>query len=121
MAMQPMHTTAIYFVRLQKSGRRAFSLLELLAVVTIMGIMAAVILPRLSGQAVTAKSKVCTQYVGDINSAIEKYNLDNGVWPTSVNDLQDERYYPAEIPVCPVTNAPYVIDSTKHTVLYHNH
>jgi general secretion pathway protein G len=101
--------------------RTGFSLLELLAVVTIMGIIASVAMPRLSGQARTAKFKVCLQYVGDINSAIEKYYLDQGVWPTSTNDLQDDRYYPDVIPVCPATGLPYTIDGTRHAVIPHNH
>ena len=86
-----------------------------------MGILATVVLPRLSGQAVTAKTKVCSQYVADINSAIDKYWLDQGTFPTSMNDLQDDRYYPDVVPVCPVTGQPYVIDGTKNVVLWHNH
>lgn len=104
-----------------RNRRRGFSLLELLAVITIMGIIASVVLPRLSGQAVTAKGKVCSQYVSDINSAIEKYYIDQGNYPSNLSDLQDDRYYPDVIPVCPVTNQPYTIDSGKHTVPYHSH
>lgn len=101
--------------------RSGFSLLELMAVVTILGIMAAVVLPRISGHAVMAKSKVCSQYVSDINTAIEKYYTDNGTFPSALTDLQDDKYYPETIPNCPVTNQPYAVDSTKHVVLYHNH
>jgi prepilin-type N-terminal cleavage/methylation domain-containing protein len=110
-----------HYLPQNRVARRAFSLLELLAVVTILGILASLVLPRLSGQAVTAKGKVCSQYVGDLNGAIEKYYIDHGTYPASVNDLQDDRYYPAAIPVCPVTGQPFAIDTNTHSVRPHNH
>jgi general secretion pathway protein G len=101
--------------------RRGFSLLELLAVVTIMGIMAAVIIPRIGGHTAKAKASVCAQYQGDINDALEKYYFDKAIWATDLNDIQSDDYYPTEIPVCPVTGQPYTIDSATHRLNAHSH
>lgn len=100
--------------------RRGFSLLELLAVVTILGIIAAMAMSRVSVQALDAKKKACLQYRADINSAIEHYYFDQDAYPTQLSDLQGT-YYPEAIPNCPVDNSPYTIDGTTHRVAGHNH
>ena len=100
---------------------RGFSLLELLAVVMIMGIMAVVIIPRIGGHTAKAKANVCAQYIGDINDALEKYYFDQETWPTDLNDIQSDDYYPTEIPVCPVTGQPYTIDPATHRISGHTH
>ncbi|MGI8982632.1 MAG: competence type IV pilus major pilin ComGC [Pirellulaceae bacterium] len=101
--------------------RRGFSLLELLAVVIILGIMAAVIIPRIGGHTGKAKANVCSQYQGDLNSALEKYYFDQGTWATDLNDIQTDVYYPTAIPVCPVNGQAYTIDPTTHRLDGHSH
>ena len=97
-----------------------FSLLELLAVVTILGIIAVVVVPRIGVQGFTAKAKVCDQYVSDVNAAIERYYFDTGSWPAQLSDLTPD-YYPEAIPPCPATGVPYAIDPTTHSVTPHHH
>ncbi|HJQ79336.1 MAG TPA: prepilin-type N-terminal cleavage/methylation domain-containing protein, partial [Lacipirellulaceae bacterium] len=55
--------------------RRAFSLMELLAVVTILGVIAAVIVPRVIGGTDKAKEKTCYHNCAEINIAVERYYL----------------------------------------------
>ena len=50
--------------------RRVFSLLELLAVVTILGIIAAIIVPRVTVSSSTAKTKVRDHHKATINAAV---------------------------------------------------
>ncbi|MEO8495582.1 MAG: prepilin-type N-terminal cleavage/methylation domain-containing protein [Planctomycetota bacterium] len=103
------------------SARRAFSLLEMLAAVTIIAIIASIVVPRLSTHAFAAKQKACLQYKGDINSAIERYLFDNGTPPAQLSDLENGDYYPSTIPNCPADHTPYTIDPTTHRVAGHNH
>ena len=116
-----------FFIRLTSKGKvttpkqRGFSLLELLAVVTILGILSAVIIPRIGGSTNTARRKMCDQYKGDVNGAIEKYFMQEGAWPTTTNQIIGDDYYPGELPVCPVDGSAYTIDSTTHRVQGHNH
>ncbi len=97
-----------------------FSLLELLAVVTIIGIIAAMAISRVSAQAFDAKKKCCLQYTGDLNSAIEHFHFDRGGFPTQLSELEGE-FYPEAIPACPVTNLPYQIDASSNRIQGHNH
>ena len=64
---------------------RGFSLLELLAVVTILGIIAAIIVPRVTVSSSTAKQKVRDHHKATINAAVERYYVDTNSWPA--NDL----------------------------------
>jgi prepilin-type N-terminal cleavage/methylation domain-containing protein len=100
--------------------RRGFTLLELLAVVTIMGIITAMAVSRISTQALDAKKKCCLQFRADLNSAIERFHFDHGAFPTQLSDLEGE-YYPETIPNCPVDNSAYQIDAASNWVQAHNH
>jgi len=102
--------------------RTAFSLVELLAVVTILGVIAAVILPRVVGSAEVAKEKTCLHNRGEINIAVERYYLHMDSWPA--NDLSDigadPDYFPDGLPTCPVSGAAYRIDGTTRRVVGHS-
>lgn len=100
---------------------RAISLLELLAVMIIVGIIAAVAIPRLGGHTGVAKGNVCRQYKADLNDALERYYFDTETWATDMMDIQSDNYYPSAIPVCPVTGQAYEIDPTTHRIMGHNH
>jgi prepilin-type N-terminal cleavage/methylation domain-containing protein len=102
--------------------RTAFSLLELLAVVTILGIIAALILPRVVISTDKTKEATCQHSRGEINMAVEQYYIHNGVWPA--NDLSDIAadvdYFPNGIPACPVTGQTYRLDPATHRVVGHS-
>jgi prepilin-type N-terminal cleavage/methylation domain-containing protein len=101
-------------------GKRAgFSLMELLAVVTILGIIAAIIVPRVTVSSDTAKAKVDAHNKATINAAVERWYIEQGAWPA--NDLSDigadADYFPDGIPTNPITGAAYALDGTTHRVL----
>jgi general secretion pathway protein G len=101
--------------------RVAFSLMELLAVVTILGIIAALIVPRVTSGTDTAKIKTCDHNHTEINITVEQYFMNTGNWPA--NDLSDIgadiNYFPDGLPTCPVTGAAYRLDPTTHRVVGH--
>jgi len=92
--------------------RRGFSLLELLAVVTILGVIAAIILYRVSGATDAAKEKVQIHQIAELNMAIEHYYMDNEAWPSALTDLVPT-YLPDGIPDPPVGGT-YGINNTTH-------
>lgn len=92
--------------------RRGFSLLELLAVVTILGVIAAIILYRVTGVVDDAKQKVQMHHLTELNTAIEHYYMANEAWPATLNDLVPE-HLPDGIPT-PPTGGSYDIDAVTH-------
>lgn len=98
--------------------RSGFSLLELLAVVTILGVIAAIIVPRVTVSSATAKDKVRDHHKATINAAVERYYIDNNAWPaTDLNDIAaDVNYFPDGIPTDPVTGNAYSLNATTHRV-----
>lgn len=101
--------------RNKKSG---FSLLELLAVVTILGIIAAIIVPRVTVSSDNAKQKVRDHHKATINAAVERYYVNEGSWPLdNLTDIgADVDYFPDGIPTDPVSGAAYALNATTHRV-----
>ena len=111
---------------LHQPGRKrpwAFTLIELLIVVVILGILAAIIIPRFTVAASDAKKNSCAQNVANINTQVEKYYFDQGAWPKA--DLTDigvnAAYFPTPIPACPFNATAYALDATTHRVTGHAH
>lgn len=97
--------------------RHGFSLMELLAVVTILGIIAAIVVPRVTTSSDAAKQKVDLHNRATINSAVERYYIDNGAWPSGdLNELNAVEYFPDGIPTNPVDNSAYSLNMTTHRV-----
>ena len=94
-------------------------MLELLAVVTILGIIAVVVIPRISSSSTTAKENSCFQNKAEVNSSVERYFFTNGSLPTGLTDLDNATYFPDGIPSCPVSGATYSLDATTKRVSGH--
>jgi general secretion pathway protein G len=67
---------------------RAFTLVEMLLVVTIIGILAALVIPRIAGTSERArKQAVFADINGGIKSALGAYEVDMGYYPKSLQEL----------------------------------
>jgi len=102
----------------KRNKKGGFSLLELLAVVTILGIIAAIIVPRVTVSSATAKQRVRDHHKATINSAVERYYVNIGSWPAdNLSDIGvDINYFPDGIPANPVDSSAYTLNSTTHRV-----
>jgi prepilin-type N-terminal cleavage/methylation domain-containing protein len=104
--------------KIRNGKRKGFSLMELLAVVTILGIIAAIIVPRVTVSSDTAKQKVNAHNKATINAAVERWYIESGAWPA--NDLSDigadTDYFPDGIPTNPISGAAYTLNATTHRV-----
>ena len=68
--------------------KRGFTLLEVLVVVAILGILAALVVPRIMDRPDEAKRFAAKADVGALVQALKLYRLDNGFYPSTDQGLQ---------------------------------
>lgn len=110
-------------LRRLRRRKGAFTLVEILAVVVILGILAVIVVPRVLVSSAQTKTNACLQNKASINTAVEKWYFDKGTWPLdAMTDIGvDADYFPDGIPVCPVDSTAYALDATTHRVTGHAH
>ena len=64
-----------------------FTLIEVLLVVVIIGILAAIVVPRLGGRTKEAQIAAARASIDGISLAIDQYEVDNGAYPSSLQSL----------------------------------
>jgi general secretion pathway protein G len=77
---------------------RAFTLIELLVVMLILGILAALIIPKLFGNEDTAKVAAAKSDIAELKGALDRYRVDNDQYPTTEDGLQALVTQPADAP-----------------------
>lgn len=75
-------------MRTERHGQQGFSLIEIMVVVVIMGVLAALIVPNLLDRPDQARATAARQDVGAIMQALKLYRLDNGSYPTNEQGLR---------------------------------
>jgi general secretion pathway protein G len=67
---------------------RGFTLIEIMVVITILGILAALIVPKVVGRTDDARITAAKQDIGAIMQALKLFRLDNGRYPTTEQGLR---------------------------------
>lgn len=100
------------------STRRGITLVELVAILTIVGIIAAIIVPQVSVSQDTAQQKANAHNKAVINATVERWYIDKGTWPADdLTDIgADNRYFTSGVPRNPIDNSAYKLDSKTHRV-----
>jgi len=103
-------------------GERGFTLMELVVVIIIIGVLAALVAPKFFGRVSEAKQKAAKAQIELFGTALDAFRLDTGRYPTTDEGLRALRekpsgldtwkgpYLPKEIPADP-WGRPYVYKS----------
>jgi len=105
-----------------KKRREGFTLIELLIVMVILGLLAALVGPRMFGKVGSSKLKAAKAQISLLETALDTYRLDVGKYPTTDQGLEvlrtkpsdvekwDGPYLPKDVPMDP-WGKPYVYRS----------
>jgi general secretion pathway protein G len=74
--------------KLQRVKQSGFTLIEIMVVVVIMGILAALIVPKLMGRTDDARIIAAKQDIATVMQGLKLYKLDNQRYPTTEQGLQ---------------------------------
>lgn len=78
-----------------------FTLIEIMVVVVIMGVLAALVVPRLMGRTDDARILAAKQDIATLMQALKLYRLDNQRYPTTEQGLQALVARPSAAPIPP--------------------
>jgi general secretion pathway protein G len=71
----------------QLNNKRGFTLIEIMVVIVILALLAALVGPKILGRTDDAKIQTTKTQIRSIESALKLYKLDNGVYPTTEQGL----------------------------------
>ena len=102
---------------------RGFSFLEALLVVMLLGILAALVVPRCVLSAHEARKNVCAQNAARINQLVERWRQEKGSSAKlKLTDIaKHSDYFPDGLPQCPVDGSKYKLHDATHRVIRHQH
>ena len=66
-----------------------FTLIELLLVLVILGILAAIVVPKFSGRTEQARNTAAVSQIATFGTALDAFEVDNGYYPKGKNGLLD--------------------------------
>ncbi len=82
---------------------QAFSLMELMVVIIILGLLASFVLPSLTGKSEQAKQKIACIQMKSIGQALKMYKIDHSTYPNAgLDELASKGYFESkEVPTDP--------------------
>lgn len=88
--------------------RRGFTLIEILVVIIVLGLLAALVGPRILGRVSEAKTATAGTQIELLGLALDNYRLDNGMYPTTEQGLRALEEKPLREPIPTNWRGPYL-------------
>jgi general secretion pathway protein G len=86
----------------EPQGARGFTLLEMITVIALVGILAAIALPNYRVAIVQSKEAVLRENLFRLRDLIDQYYVDKGQYPATLEVLVEEKYL-RKLPEDPIT------------------
>jgi len=101
-----------------KTHKKAFTIIEVLAVIVISAVLITIVFPRIIASAREARYKACRGQIAIVNEQVELYYVQVGEWPRAdlMDMVWDTNRFPDGMPRCPLTGYFYWIYEDTHRV-----
>src|SRR5438045_8635213 len=76
-------------LHLRRAASSGFTLIELLLVLVILGILAAIVVPKFSGRTEQAKLTAAVSQISTFGTALDAFEVDVGFYPRGKNGLEE--------------------------------
>ncbi len=73
----------------RNARQHAFTLIELLLVLVILGILAAIVVPKFAGRTEDARKAAAATQISSFSTALDAFEVDNGYYPKGKSGLGD--------------------------------
>ncbi len=90
------------------NDRRGFTLIEILVVIAVIAMLAALVAPNVFQHVGTAKDATARSQIELLGAALDAYRLDNGRYPTTDQGLDALQVQPTAVPVPGNWRGPYL-------------
>ena len=93
-----MSTASIRNTMHSRRSRHAFTMIELLLVMVILAILAAIVVPKFTGLGAKASIQAAQAQISNFKTALDAYEVANGAYPTTDQGLQALITNPGNLP-----------------------
>ena len=80
------------------TNKKAFTLMELMIVIIILGLLAAFVLPALTGKGEEAKKKIVCIQMKSISQTLKMYKIENSTFPSTSEGLKILKFDEGKMP-----------------------
>ena len=94
--------------RSPSASRSGFTLIEIMVVIAVLAILAALVAPNIFGHLGTARDVAARSQMEMLGAALDAYRLDNGRYPTTEQGLEALRAAPTMEPAARNWRGPYL-------------